>query len=284
MPVSPTEKCVIINADDFGFARGVSEGILRAHREGVVTSTTVAANMPAAEGCLPMLREAPGLGVGAHLNCTQGPPLSPQARAQLAGAGGAMDFTATAIILACVRRPRLVRAVEAEFDAQISWLLDRGITPTHLDTHRHSHAYYPIFKAVVRLAERYDIRFVRRHREVLPGQWPPVHGKQRRVAAILNVLGWVNAQASGQVFATGGTWGIAHTGVLDAAWLRQAAASLPAGTTEIMVHPGLPSADLDAGVTRLLASRQEELAALTDPSVAQAFDDNGVRRVHYGQL
>ena len=32
---------LIVNADDFGLTRGVSAGILAAHRHGIVTSTTV---------------------------------------------------------------------------------------------------------------------------------------------------------------------------------------------------------------------------------------------------
>ena len=63
----------------------------------------------------------------------------------------------------------------------------------------------------------------------------------------------------------------------------QAATALRPGVTEIMVHPGLPQG-LDAGATRLLASRQVELAALCDPAVQEAFSYNGIQRIHYGQL
>lgn len=284
MSATLTEKCAIINADDFGFSQGISLGIIQAHRQGLVTSTTVAVNMPAAADCLPMLREVPGLGVGVHLNCTQGPALSSAGRAELAGDDGTMNFTAIGIIAACIRRPGVVRAVEAEFDAQIRWALDRNLRPTHLDTHRHSHAFYPIFKALCRLCRRYDIPLVRRHRECLPGRWPAAPAKQRRVSKLLNVMGWLNARACGEVFGTTGTWGIAHTGVLDAKWLVLAAERLPVGVTEIMVHPGMPSDDLDASTTRLLASRQTELAGLCDESARQAFRDHGVRLIHYGNL
>jgi len=45
---APAQKHVIVNEDDFGFSAGISAGIIRAHKEGIVTSTTVTANMPAA--------------------------------------------------------------------------------------------------------------------------------------------------------------------------------------------------------------------------------------------
>ncbi|MCY2929480.1 MAG: ChbG/HpnK family deacetylase [Planctomycetota bacterium] len=177
----------IINADDFGFSPGVTEGILRAHREGVVTSTTVMANMPGAGEALGRLAEAPALGVGVHLNACQGEPLSPEGQA-LAQADGRMRRTATGLILACLARPRLLRAVEAEFDAQIRWLLDHGRRPTHLDSHRHVHAFSPIFARVVGLARRYDIRRIRWPQERLAGAgWPAAPWRQRREPETLEV-------------------------------------------------------------------------------------------------
>ena len=76
-----SRKRLIVNADDFGFSPGVTEGILRAHRQGIVTSTTIAANMPAAAAAAGRLAEARDLGVGVHLNVCQGPALSAEGRA-----------------------------------------------------------------------------------------------------------------------------------------------------------------------------------------------------------
>ena len=280
--LSPMQKCVIVNADDFGFSPGVTEGVLRAHREGIVTSTTVAANMPAAEAALARLGEAPNLGVGVHLNVSQGPPLSARGRA-LADADGVMNRTAMQVILSCIRHGRLLRAVEAEFDAQIRWVLDHGLRPTHLDSHRHAHAFPPIFARVVGLARRYHIPFVRRHREKLPGRWPAGPAKQRRIRRILNCFGKADALIASDLWATQGTWGIEHTGFIDADWLIRAAGALGPGVTEIMTHPAAGD-DLDAAVTRLLESRRVELWALCSAAVKDAFAGRQIKRVHYGQL
>ncbi len=284
MAITPAEKCVIINADDFGFSPAITEGILRAHREGVVTSTTVGANMPLAEQAVHQLRSVPGLGVGVHLNCTQGPPLSEAGKTLLAGHDGVMNFTAAGIIKACIRHPKLVGAIEEEFDAQIRWLIGRGVRPTHLDSHRHSHAFGPIFLRVVKLARRYSIPFVRRSREKLPaGNWPQYPRTQRRTRSLLNCLGCVNYLLAKKLHATTGTWGVAHTGCIDAAWLRQAAACVPPGVTEIMTHPGL-GGDTAGPATRLRESRPQELAALCDAEVKEAFRGSNVRLIHYGQI
>lgn len=283
MTESSSPKRVIVNADDFGFSAGITAGILRAHREGLVTSTTVAANMPGASDAVALLPEVPELGVGVHLNLSQGPALSEAGRAALGGEDGVMRMTGGSLIRRCLCR-RVLGAVEAECEAQIRWVLDHGIRPTHLDSHRHAHAFPPIFRRVARLARRYDIPFVRWHGEKLPGVgWPTAPAAQRRISRALNLLAALNARAGRDLRATAGTWGVAHTGRIDADWLTLAAGAVAPGTTEIMTHPGLGD-DVDPGQTRLLACRKLELDALCDPAVAEAFKQHNVELIHYGHL
>lgn len=75
MEMFRTDKFVILNTDDFG-SRGVTGGVLRSHREGVLISTALVAKMPAAAATVKRLVKAPELGVRVHLNVSQGPPLS----------------------------------------------------------------------------------------------------------------------------------------------------------------------------------------------------------------
>jgi chitin disaccharide deacetylase len=282
MAASPKETLLIVNADDLGFSPGITEGILRAHREGIVTSTTIAANMPAAEEAARLLRDCPGLGVGVHLNVSQGPPLSRDGGV-LVGEDGRMDRTAVAVVRRCLLRRGYLEAALREFDAQIRWAMDHGIRPTHLDSHRHTHGFPPVFARVARLARRYHIRFVRWHHEALPGRWPAAPARQRRTRRMLNAFGRINAVLAPDLLGTNGTWGIAHTGFLDVAWFARAIGALRPGATEFMVHPGL-AVGLDASQTRLLASREEELRALCDPAVRDAVRRHGITLTHYGHL
>ena len=77
-------RLLIVNADDFGLTPGVSAGILEAHRNGIVTSTSVLAVAPAFEETAPALRRAAhesGIGVGVHLAAVgEDPPLLPRSR------------------------------------------------------------------------------------------------------------------------------------------------------------------------------------------------------------
>ncbi len=274
---------VIINADDYGMSPGISEGILRGHRHGIVTSTTVMINMPAAAEAVRRLREYPALGVGVHLNAAQGPPVS-QAGGALAGDDGEMEWATPKLVRRCMLRPGLLRAIAEEFEAQLCLALDLGVRPTHLDSHRHLHAFTPVFRSVVRLAARYDIPFVRWPYERLRGTgWPEPAERGRRTRWLLNRFSRVNARLARRAHPTLGTWGIAHTGQIDAAWLIRAAVALPPGVTEVMTHPGLAD-DLGEHLTRLTMSRRRELDALCDPDVRRAFDLNHVERIHYGHL
>lgn len=284
MAKPPQAKRVVVNADDFGFSGGITAGILRAHREGIVTSTTIAANMPAAAEAVGRLTEAPDLGVGVHLNVCQGPPISPEG-AELAGADGLMGRSAVGLILACTARPRLLRAIEAEFDAQIRWVLAQGLRPTHLDSHRHVHAFSPIFRRVRALAKRYHIRWIRWVRECRPrGGWPASSGAQRRIGRLVSCFSEAGAIFDRSRRGANGLWGVEHTGRIDAAWLRRAARAVRPGLTEIMTHPGLPSDEVAPGATRLVASRSAELEALCEASVREAFRKRHVELVHYGNV
>lgn len=278
-----TLRRVIVNADDLGWSRGVTDGILLAHRNGIVTSATLAANMPDAERAAALAGAEPGLGVGIHLNVCQGRPMS-DAGAKLAGSDGLMRFTGPGLIARCLLRPWLIGAALAECEAQIRWAMDRGIRPTHLDSHRHVHAFGPLLAGVVRLARRYGIPFVRWPRERLPGPgWPRPPRQQARTAWLLRAMCALDAATGRSLRPTRGTWGIAHTGSINEAWLIHAAQAAPEGTIEIMTHPGFPH-DLDRRDTRLLDSRQMELEALCSPAVKETLERQQLELTNYGHL
>jgi len=278
-----TLRRVIVNADDLGWSPGVTDGILLAHHNGIVTSATLAANMPDAERAVALTGAEPALGVGIHLNVCQGRPMS-DAGARLADSDGLMNFTGPGLIARCLSRPWLIGAALAECEAQIRWAMDHGVRPTHLDSHRHVHAFGPLLAGVVRLARRCGVPFIRWPMERLAGPgWPQPPRRQARTAWLLRALCAFNVPIGRSLRPTQGTWGIAHSGAIDQAWLIHAAQAAPEGVTEIMTHPGF-SHDLDPRDTRLLDSRQMELEALCNPAVRQAFAGRELELIHYGHL
>ncbi|HLK19204.1 MAG TPA: ChbG/HpnK family deacetylase [Bryobacteraceae bacterium] len=144
-------KYLITNADDFGFTRDVNRGIVEAHRNGILTATTLMANGAAFDDAVAMALENPNLDVGVHLVLVdlQGfPPTIPK------------------LILSL---PRM--HIYELLAAQVKKVLAAGIQPSHLDTHKHTHLLPPVFSAVVRIAEEFHIPWIRRR--FGPLRWLP---------------------------------------------------------------------------------------------------------------
>lgn len=146
------KKRLIINADDFGYSRGVNYGILDAHRLGCLTSTTLMTNMPAAEQAAALAKQTPTLGVGVHLVLTCGRPIlsTHQTIQDVHGHFRELPFYQQAFTID-------IEEVYAEWKAQIQSCFDLGLTPTHLDSHHHIHSFGRLFDVFIALAQEYRL-------------------------------------------------------------------------------------------------------------------------------
>lgn len=151
----------IINADDFGLSPEVNAGIVQAFELGLIDRTTAIANAPGFDDAC-WLARAHRLDdrVGVHFNLTDGIPLSSQlAHCPLFCRDGerlSFQRNATAWLSASDRH-----AVLAECDAQITRFHNRGLHPTHFDSHHHVHTEWSIFQAIKPVLLRYGISSVR---------------------------------------------------------------------------------------------------------------------------
>lgn len=266
---------LIVNADDFGLTAGVSRGILRAHREGILTSTTFMVNFPWAPEMAPLLAEAPTLGVGLHLNLTTGAPvLPPEQVPSLVGPGGQFQRN----LFRLLRRLRPAEA-EREWTAQAErFVCLVGRTPTHLDTHRYLQAYPPLCRAMLAVARRFGIRAVRiLPPEFLPpgtfARWNPagiaVGAALRRSAALTRRSGLFTADQT-------------LAGDFDLTGLLARLDRVGDGVTELVSHPGEVDDQLRA-ISSLQDQRRVELAALTAPEARQRVVERGIELVHFGE-
>src|SRR5205823_13974693 len=127
-------KKLIVTADDFGLTEGVNQGIIEAHCRGIVTSTSLMANGGAFEHAVARAREAPRLGIGAHLNLTQGPTVTPPTVVRsLVKRDGAMGIGPIALGQKIATGKVRLGEVELELRAQIEKILGAGIGLTHVD-------------------------------------------------------------------------------------------------------------------------------------------------------
>jgi predicted glycoside hydrolase/deacetylase ChbG (UPF0249 family) len=260
-------KRLVVNADDFGFTRDVNLGIIEAHCRGILTATTLMATGQAFDHAVRLARENPSLDIGCHLVLVGAPPL-PRTVLELTRA------------LAAGR----IKIFE-ELIAQVRRIVDAGLRPTHLDTHKHTHLLPPVLDAVARISEEYKIPWVRR-----PFDFPVTPaGVSWAKRATSRALGVVRRRFA-RVLARHGCRSTDHfagfqiTGRYTASDLARLIRSLPDGSTEFMCHPGFCTDELRAARTRLKESREEELRALTSSEVRAAVEESGVKLVNYREL
>jgi predicted glycoside hydrolase/deacetylase ChbG (UPF0249 family) len=282
-----TEKRLIVNADDFGLCESVNKGIVEAHTKCVLTSTTIMANMPAAEQAVDLAKKLPTLGVGVHLNLTAGKPLCQDNSVKLIlDSQGHFALSPGKLALASLVTGKVRTAIETELASQIQWLIDKGIKPTHLDSHKHIHAFPTIFPVVCRLAKRFSvpaIRYAYEPKQVSQIPWPVTDRESRKRASLVRTMAKINRWQNPSFFKTDALLGVNHVGKINAVFMRAVSLYNPAATAELMTHPGY-TYDLDAARTRLVKQREIELSALCDEKTKQYFKDACVKFVHYGQL
>ena len=233
-----TATQLVVNADDFGFTTDVNAGILEAFERGIVRSTTLMAHGAAFDDAVRLARAHPELDVGCHLMLVQGP-----------GLPASLPELAWAVMLRRI-------PIYDELASQVRRILDAGLRPTHLDTHKHTLLLPPVLAAVCRIAHQFGIPWVRK----------PLGIRPRGCRTTDHFAGFI------------------LTGRLDTATLLRLIRRLRPGTTELMCHPGRCGPELEAAPTRLKAARGRELAALTAPEVREALETAHVRLVSFREL
>lgn len=254
-------KRLIVNADDFGFTRDVNRGIVEAHRAGILTATTMMANGAAFDDAVRLARETPSLDVGAHLTLVGGPEQPPT----------------VAALLAALARGRI--CPYDEFAAQLRRIVDAGLAPTHLDTHKHTHLLPGVLDAVLRVANEFAVRWVR-----APFDHPAAGTSLKARSIALLAPRFRRKLAARGCHATDQFAGFDMTGRFGSEELAALIGRLPTGVTEFMCHPGHCTGELRAARTRLKESRERELKALVAPEVRESLARANVELIGYRAL
>jgi predicted glycoside hydrolase/deacetylase ChbG (UPF0249 family) len=277
-------RFLVINADDLGLAPGVNRGIFEAHAAGTLSSASMMVSGPAfGEAAEQALRDAPGLSVGLHLNLVTGTPLAtvpslvdPETRRFHPLEVLARRALAGQIDAADVRR---------ECEAQLAALVAAGITPTHLDSHRHAHALPGVLPAVAAVAEDAAIPVVRRPLDRASLLDPLASAKMLVLhAAWRTALTGVAVAHRKRLARAPHFRGIAMQGMADVRdRLLATLDQLPLGVTEIMMHPGYDDSVL-ASQDPYRLEREAEVKALLDPAVKARLAKGDVRLVSFREV
>jgi hopanoid biosynthesis associated protein HpnK len=282
---------LIVNADDFGLTSGVNRAIVDGNRDGLVTSATLMANAQATEAAIDMAKTQPSLKTGCHVVLIDGVPLTPNLPS-LTNGSSRFRSSLKQFALAAVRGQISALEIQREVEAQIGKIQARGVTLTHVDSHKHTHMFPHILRPVLRAACACGIKAVRNPFEPLRS-WPrnmvlSTPGLWLRSAGVMAFQMFApefrRALKEEGLASTDGTVGIAVTGLLDQKNLLRILEALPEGTWELVCHPGYSDANLEAAGTRLIRSREIELAALTSAAAKEAIARRGIELISYDEL
>jgi chitin disaccharide deacetylase len=285
-------KRLVVSGDDFGAAPEVNAGIVRAHRDGILTATSLMVTGAAAAAAVALARRHPRLAVGLHLVLAQGRAAAPAAEIPaLTGAAGVFADTPVrnglryaVLSLRAAGRAQLRREIMAQLDA----FRATGLPLAHVDGHLNMHLHPMVLPILLELAPRYGIRAMRLSRESLAAALRHdrrhLPRKLAEGAAFSALAAWAapRLRAAGIVTAER-VYGMHQTGHVDEAYLLGLIPALRAGVSELYCHPS-------DGVAPAMAPFQPgydhagEVAALTSPRVRAALRDAGVELVSYAEV
>jgi hopanoid biosynthesis associated protein HpnK len=279
---------LVVNADDFGVSEEVNEAVIRAHKEGVLTSASLMVTGAAFDSAVRRARENPGLAVGIHLVTVSGRSvLSRGEIPSLVDEGGNFSDDPTAAGLKYFFSPRARRELRREVAAQFDKFHSTGLTLSHIDGHLHLHVHPVIFDAALRLGVKYGARRMR------------VPEEERRLA--LGFDGRDTLRKTIHTFLFGGlgrymkrklksngftvperVYGNLQSGRMSEKYFIYTLDNLTAATSEIYFHPAVYPAG--RALTADERQRSVEFQALTSDRVKKRLDELGVRLSTYFDL
>jgi len=266
-------RSLVVTADDLGLTPGVNAAVAAGYDQGIVTATSLLAVGRAFDDAARVLRDRPGLELGAHLALVgEDPPLlSAREVPTLVDARGAFPLSYRTVVARGLTGRLDPDDVRRELSAQLERVLGLGLPVTHVDTHQHTHLWPSVAAVVIELAGKAGVptvRLTRSHAHSPVGLGVEVLGRslRRRVA---------RAGLAG----TADYAGLDEAGSMDAARFAatvRAAARRGAASLEINAHPGTAG---ERELERFAWDYHwgEELAMLLDPQTRALVADCGYR-------
>lgn len=268
---------LIVNADDFGRSSSINHAVIRAHREGILTSASLMVNGEACDEAVALAREHRTLGVGLHLTLVCGRAASSSAEIPgLVEANGCLSDNAVATGFRYAFQRMLVPQLEREIDAQFQKFRDTNLPLDHVNGHLNMHLHPVIFAMLCRRAGEWGIGAMRVTRDLFwlscatsRGRW----AYRLSHALIFSCLSWRAARRLDQlrVRRTRHVFGLLESGRVTADYVLKLLPRIPEGDSELYSHPSLDEA-------------KPELDALIDPRVTERIREEHIQLIRYQDL
>jgi predicted glycoside hydrolase/deacetylase ChbG (UPF0249 family) len=284
----PAERRLIINADDFGLTEGVNRAILQLNDAGVLPSATLMAPGQAFRDAVHAAFKQTSLGVGCHVVLVDGRPELHPAELPTLAPGGRLRSSLATFIVDLFAGHIASAEIEREAIAQIRRVQSAGITVTHVDTHKHTHMFPRVLMPLIRAARACDVPAIRNPFEPnwslhLTENAPTARRLQVRTLRLFR-RHFLRAVRAARLCTTDGTLGVLATGTFDSAYLLRLLHKMPAGTWELVCHPGYVDNALGQTGTRLVSTRETERVALLEAFENPSLEAHPIQLMHYGKL
>jgi hopanoid biosynthesis associated protein HpnK len=274
---TPRRRRLIVNADDFGRSPSINQAVIRAHREGILTTASLMVNEPHAAEAVALARQNPQLGVGLHLSLVCGvSALAPPQIPQLVNSHGRFSDNPVATGCRYFFSSQCRRQLPLEIEAQFEKFLATGLPLDHVNGHLHFHLHPVVFEILMAKADHYKIKTLRLTNDpfrlnarLAGGRWL----YRLAHAAIYRILSARARPALAQrgIRHTGAVFGLLQNALVDTAYVTKLLPLLPPGDSELYSHPSLDQF-------------KNEFDALVQPNVKTLAAQLGVQLIRYQDL
>jgi len=282
---------LIINADGYGFTRGINRGIEEAVEGGVITSISVNANFDAIEDLPRFVKRFPQISVGVHVNPVVGRPLAnPTDIASLVTPEG--DFLYKEFARRLMRKEIDLDEMAHELSLQIQRVREMGVNISHLDSHQNQHLYPPYFKVFLKLLHQHQILRMRTHAHFVLAESPRprrdalyfyAKNPYRIFTHSLARYEMLVARRQGIKMADR-LMSTTHTGdkAVLPRWL-QLLRNVPEGWSEVFCHPAYPDDELRRWAT-YVDQRRTEIDVMTSKETKEEIKRHGIELKSFHDL
>ena len=277
MAFSLGSRRLIVNADDFGRSRSINEAVVRAHKEGILTSTSLMVNEPAFEEAVQLAKANPSLGVGLHLTLLCGHSTLPAPQIPgLVNGNGEFTNTPAGAGFRYFFHSGLRDQLRQEIRAQFQKFHDTGLPLDHVNGHLHLHLHPIVFNILMENAAQFRIERLRLTFDPFWLNLKLVSGRffYRTLHATIYHLLSARARPVLQrrnIRHTSRVFGLLQNGRVDEPYVTRLLPCLPPGDSELYSHPSL-------------GEFINEFQALISPKVREMVQKLGIKLIRYQDL
>ena len=268
---------LIVNADDFGRSVSINKAVIRAHREGILTSASLMVNEPGCSEAVASAMENPKLGVGLHLALVCGrSALPPDKIPGLVNARGEFGSNPVAVGMNYFLKRGMREQLRAEIHEQFARFRATGLPLDHINGHLHLHLHPVVFRILMDDASKLGIRHMRLTREPYGLDAPLANGR-RLYRAVHAFIYWILSRRAlpelydRNIRYTHHVFGLLQHDRVDATYVRKLLDILPSGDSELYSHPSLDRS-------------KHEFEALISPDVSKIIRQCGIKLIRYQDL